>query len=222
MSGGAQGKRNDIEAVRDAAKAGASKRQLYDEFPEIAAKYPRYLDTLLKFQLDDKTEKLVEIEPRSKFQRMLLQYVELEANDRKLLWVYDAVGNTGKSYISKYLVHAKGAFYTNGGKGTDITYAYNGEKICIFDYVRDSKDYVNYGVIEQIKNGLLFSSKYESGMKTFDIPHVVVMANFLPDRYKFSRDRYDVIDVSKPDDPVEVRWEDLPGERPEQTAHSRA
>lgn len=214
MSQSKQGKRSDIEAVRDAVAAGASKRSLYEEFPDVAAKFPRYIETMIRYRVEDSTDKLLEFVPNSLFQHTMLEWVKTAPDPRKILWIYDPIGNTGKSYISKHLVDAHGAFYTNGGKGTDITYAYQGEPIVIFDYVRDSKDYVNYGVIEQIKNGMLFSSKYESGMKRFNIPHVIVFANFLPDRYKFSRDRYEVNDISNPDDLLEMRWEDLPGVAP--------
>ena len=45
------------------------------------------------------------------------------------------------------------------GKSADIKYAFNGEKICIFDLSRSQSDHVNYEVMESVKNGVLFSSK---------------------------------------------------------------
>ena len=57
------------------------------------------------------------------------------------------------------------------------------------DLARDSHDYVNYGALEQLKNGLVYNTKYESGMRMFDTPHVVVFSNFPPDETKISPDR---------------------------------
>ena len=98
--------------------------------------------------------------------------------------------------VSVEFVEHKQAFYCNGGKATDLCHAYSGQPICIFDYVRDAKEYVGYGVIEQLKNGILFSPKYESGLKRFDVPHVFVFANFLLEEGKFSGDRVKLFELN--------------------------
>lgn len=82
-----------------------------------------------------------------------------------------------------------GAFYCAGGKTADILYGYSGQKIVVMDLARDSHDYVNYGALEQLKNGLVYNTKYESGMRMFETPHVVVFSNFPPDESKISSDR---------------------------------
>ena len=51
---------------------------------------------------------------------------------------------------------------------------------------------MNYEVIESVKNGVVFSTKYESQMKVFKTPHVIIMANFAPDESKMSSDRWDI------------------------------
>ncbi|NBK25960.1 MAG: hypothetical protein EOM68_28585 [Spirochaetia bacterium] len=204
------GSRNDLDACMEFIQQGGTKRQCYELFPKVAAKHPRFIEQHIKYRVEDETAKVLEVAPRFQWQTMLLDFVEASVDDRQILWIFDEVGKHGKTYLSKYLVDAKGAFYCSGGKGADILFAYNGESTVVFDYARESKDYVNYGVMEQIKNGMLFSAKYESGMKRFNIPRLIVMANFLPDRTKWSRDRYNVYDISKPDDILEMRWEDLP------------
>jgi len=183
---------------------------VYDAFPDEAAKYPRFIEQHLKWTVEDNTDKILTIEPQYQWQDFLVGWSGDEIDDRQILWIFDDVGRHGKTYLSKYLVDSCSAFYCSGGKGADILYAYAGESTVIFDYARDSKEYVNYGVIEQLKNGMVFSAKYESGMKRYNTPRIVVMSNFLPDRTKWSRDRYLVYDISKPDDILEMRWEDLP------------
>lgn len=166
-----------------------------DEHPEILAKYPRFVETLVKYHVEDKAPKILEYTPRYDWQTSIIDMIATTPNDRQILWVYDLVGNFGKTYLSKHLVHKHNAFYCNGGKAADITYAYAGEPIVVFDYVRDAKEFVNYGVIEQLKNGMLFSSKYESGVKSYAVPHVMVFANFAPEADKFSSDRIVLIEL---------------------------
>jgi len=193
--GGAQGKRSDIDDARDAILAGASRRDVYNMHSEVAAKYPRYVDSMIRYAREDSVDKVLEIVARYPYQQTLLDLVDEEPDSRSVYWVYDSVGNHGKTFLSKYFVDAKGAFYTNGGKSVDLAYAYNGEGIVIFDYVRDSEEYVGYGVIEQLKNGIAMSTKYESITKRFKIPHVIVMANFKPTAGKFSEDRIKLIEI---------------------------
>lgn len=183
------GHRTDLDDVRNAILVrGINRDEVMDEYSEVYAKYPRYVDDLLSRRMREKTAKLLEFDPRP-WQKNLLDILEEPPHDRKIYWVYDPYGNAGKTYLAKHLVDAHGAFYCNGGRATDITYAYNGEPIVVFDYVRDSKDYVGYGVMEQLKNGILFSTKYQSGMRRFDNPHVIVFANFMFEEGKFSADR---------------------------------
>jgi hypothetical protein len=46
--------------------------------------------------------------------------------------------------------------------------------------------------LEELKNGYVFSPKYESKNKSFPTPHVVVLMNETPDRSKLSADRYSI------------------------------
>lgn len=192
---GGSGARNDIAAARDAILAGEDIDDVALEHCEVAAKYPQYLTRVQRIVKKRKVAKL-EVKAFRPWQAELLAKLELEPDARKVMWYYDTKGNTGKSFMARYLVQHKGAFYCNGGKGPDIAYSYDCERIAIFDFPREYAEYINYGVIEQVKNGMLFSSKYESGLKLCDIPHVVIFANFEPDRSKLSCDRWDVINLS--------------------------
>lgn len=190
-----QGKRTDIAAAKDAILGGMTKREVLDTYPDILAKYPRFVDTCVKVASEEKVVKILDFSARFDWQTSVLEMLEEPPHPRQILWLYDPYGNSGKTYMSKYLVDSKGAFYCNGGKSTDITYAYSAEPIVIFDYVRDAKEYVGYGVIEQLKNGIMFSSKYESGQRRFNTPHVIVFANFPPEDGKFSSDRLYLVEL---------------------------
>lgn len=205
-----RGTRNDLEDVKEAMKAGMSLEDVYDQFPGMAARYPRFVEHWTRRYTESLTARFLDIEPRNEFQTVLLDVVAEDPHDRHILWFYDEVGGAGKTFMAKHLVDAHGAFYTNGGKQVDITYAFKGQPIAVFDFCRDASKYVNYGVIENIKNGIMFNSKYESCMKRFNIPHVIVFANFLPLQGKFSRDRYQVCNISDPDHIRDVDYVNLP------------
>lgn len=53
-------------------------------------------------------------------------------------------------------------------------------------------EFIQYDFLEELKNGYLFSPKYESKVKTFKTPHVVVFMNEHPDMEKLSNDRYSI------------------------------
>ncbi len=63
----------------------------------------------------------------------------------------------------------------------------------VIDIPRANEGNVSYQAIEDLKNGALFSTKYESGMCVFNSPHVVVFANMAPDLNKLSADRWNII-----------------------------
>lgn len=190
-----QGKRSDIAAVRDLVFSGANKRKVLEDMPEVLAKYPKFVDYCLKEAAASEVVKTVLDKPY-KWQQDVLDMLKLPADSRKIFWYYDSVGGRGKTHLAKYIVGEFGAYYSRGGKTVDISYAYNFEKIVIFDYTRDHEEYVNYGVMEMFKDGMIVSSKYESTVKMVNPPHVLVFANFEPDRSKMSADRWCVTNLA--------------------------
>ena len=124
-------------------------------------------------------------------------YTELlkKPNDRTVQWVYDPLGNTGKTWFAKFFVIHENAIRFENAKSADIKYAYNGQVIAIFDFCRSLEDQVNYEVIENVKNCTFLSTKYDRQMKIFPIPQVCIFANFMPDLTKLSDDRLDICEI---------------------------
>lgn len=115
----------------------------------------------------------------------------LEPDDRRINWIYDYEGNSGKTQFCKYMILKHNAIYLNNGKTQDIAYALPEDpKIVLFDFCRSNEEKINYQVIESIKNGIIFSGKYESKNKIFNSPHIYIFANFRPDLNKLSKDRW--------------------------------
>lgn len=119
-------------------------------------------------------------------------------NDRIIHWYWDSKGRSGKTQFSKFLAIRHGALLFNNGKTSDIAYAIDGNpEIVVFNFPRSLEDNVNYGALEMIKDGLIFSAKYESKCKIFNPPVVLCFANFKPKLSKLSRDRWDVQHISQ-------------------------
>ncbi|CAI9729859.1 Hypothetical predicted protein [Octopus vulgaris] len=133
-----------------------------------------------------------------KWQDELLKELVNEPDQRKIIWYADPVGNSGKTYLSRYLQTLDGIRFENG-RSLDLKFMYNGQRIVIFDLTRSQEQHINYEVMESIKNGLICSCKYVSVTKSFEIPHVVVFANYEPDQTKMSADRWDIRTITPAD-----------------------
>jgi len=133
----------------------------------------------------------------NKLQQYILQKLDGNVNDREVNWIYDSEGNSGKSYISKYLQLTRETHYITGGKQNDILYGYEGQQTVIIDLARTYADNLEhiYTIIENLKNGQYLSTKYETRQKLFNTPHIMVMANFKPDERKLSQDRWNIINT---------------------------
>jgi hypothetical protein len=123
--------------------------------------------------------------------------IEGEVCNRSVYWMYDESDGDGKSFMSGYLQTHHNAFVISGGKVVDISHAYDEQPVVVFDLPHTLVDHCDhiYSVIESLKNGCIFSGKYESRVKTFETPHVIVFANFNPDLTYLSNDRWKVSSI---------------------------
>lgn len=118
-----------------------------------------------------------------------------EPDDRKIYWYWDADGNVGKTQFMKYCVAKHKAMPCVGGKFGDImNLVFNQDmdetRCCIFNVPRGHRECISYSSLEAIKDGMVVNTKYETGYKLFNAPHVIVFANFPPDTSSLSADRW--------------------------------
>eukprot|EP00828_Plagiopyla_frontata_P015171 TRINITY_DN19715_c0_g1_i1.p3 TRINITY_DN19715_c0_g1~~TRINITY_DN19715_c0_g1_i1.p3 ORF type:complete len:110 (+),score=18.58 TRINITY_DN19715_c0_g1_i1:821-1150(+) len=71
------------------------------------------------------------------------------------------------------------------------------QELFIFDISRCEKDRINYEIIENIKNGIVNSPKYEACIKRFPTPHVFVFANCDPNEDAFTEDRIELFNINE-------------------------
>ena len=72
-----------------------------------------------------------------------------------------------------------------------------GPRCLHFQFSTHIRGAVSYNAIEQLKDGLVFSSKYEGGVKMFNPPHVIIFANWLPDVKTLSEDRWNIVNIGE-------------------------
>lgn len=198
-----QGERTDWHRLMDFVEENPNFSAVRKEFPEYALKYASGIDRIIASveadnQKADVLERFDDVELRD-WQVKLKNEVLGKPHERRVIWYYDPKGNAGKSWMKDYLVGKHDAFATENSASRDIAYAYKGQRIAVFDFKRCMDGRVNYGAIEMIKDGSMFSPKYQSCYKMFARPHVVVFANWLPDRSAMSADRWSIREIKADD-----------------------
>lgn len=205
-----QKQHNLANQIKEAVKRkheGATPSEMLEEFGGSYIRYKKHIDeqSLEIYQHDIKVElkKKMEVARLRYWQERLVMELP-QHTERTVWWYWEDVGNVGKTWMSKWLVVMKGAMRFENGKSADIKHGYNGEDTVVFDLTRSAQDHINYEVIESVKNGIMYSTKYESKMKCYSPPKVIVFANTEPDKSKMSFDRWVVTRI----DPLEPTWYD--------------
>lgn len=137
------------------------------------------------------------------YQEMIIDdIISKPIDERKIYWFYDNIGNKGKSTLIKHLMlnYGEVSIFLNG-KPADMKHAVaehcqsaNLENVFI-DIPREFFDKIAYGAIEELKNGMIFSGKYESKAVLFNTPRIIVMSNYLPIISKLSKDRWCIFEI---------------------------
>jgi len=187
------GARSDLEEFKSSVLAGNLNMKDHRlNFSDVVARYPKFC---IDFVMDHMPKKDVPAHALRPWQQVLNHDLNLPPDDRTITFVVDLVGNTGKSWFSHYYctLHDN-AQVLLPGKKVDMAYALDPSiRVLFIDAPRSKQgEYIQYDFLEDVKNGYVFSPKYESRVKQLKSVHVVVMMNELPDMNKLSADRYDV------------------------------
>lgn len=137
-----------------------------------------------------------------KWQEEIMTIIEKVPDPRKIHWYWEKTGNVGKSALCKHIcMIRKDAIYVSG-KTADIKYAIAemlenkiSPKVVLFDICRSFESQFNYEALESIKNGIFFSTKYESKMLMFNPPHIVIFSNWEPKEDAMSIDRWEITEI---------------------------
>jgi len=131
------------------------------------------------------------------WQQEIKDIISGKPDARKIFWFWEPEGNVGKSVFCRHLHLKHEAIIVSGGH-KDMAYILSTSspeniKLIVMDIPRTQEGHISYSFIEEAKNGMIVSGKYESKTVVFNRPHLIILANFEPsfeDKIKLSLDRW--------------------------------
>lgn len=193
-----QGKRTDFDRLKDWIKeldTPPAHVDIAEEFPSL---WGRYKSACLNFvELFGPRPQLTDGEFKP-WQRQLNDVVEQQPGDRRITFVVDPRGGKGKSWLTRYWFTKRTDIQRLSiGKRDDLAFAIDvSKRVFVFDIPRGQSEFLQYSILEQLKDQMIFSPKYESTTKVLPTPvHVIVFMNERPNMDKMTRDRYHIINL---------------------------
>lgn len=200
---GRQGRRSDVE---DLVQWGREFYQEFNRYPNASefahlqpAWYLRFPRALNLFRELDPIPQLRVGEMREGWQQELEQELEDPAHDRKIIFYVDPVGGAGKTWFQQnYMTTHEDGQVLSVAKRDDIAHTIDPlKRVFFFNVPRTQMEFISYSILEQMKDRMVFSPKYDSRMKYMQFcPHVVVFSNEHPDETKLTEDRFDIRELS--------------------------
>jgi hypothetical protein len=135
--------------------------------------------------------------------KTILDYLEKDPDKRQINWIFDTLGNTGKTlFCDKYevdnlhdalVISAVGSLRDIADVIRNWMTSGNNPRTIIFDLPRTiaERDSI-YTLLESIKNGRLTCTKYSGAVLRFERPHIIVFANWTPKMDLISKDRWNI------------------------------
>ena len=195
--GSRNGVRSDIEEFKASVKDGVtSLKDIRELHSEVAAKYPRFVESYIA---DNREPIVVERHPLRPWQATLYERLRLRPDKREIIFVVDLVGNKGKSWFARYYcdIHDDAQIIVPGKKADMSFWTRDDCTTYFLDCPRSKQgEFIQYDFLEELKNGYIFSPKYESKVKKINTPHVIVLMNEMPCMDKLSMDRYNIVTLN--------------------------
>lgn len=191
------GGRSDLERYQADIRAGMRLRELRDQH---FGTYCRSGNATRELILQHMRAEVPELHPLRQWQQDLYAILSMPVHDRQIHFVVDYQGNNGKSWFAKYYTWMRqledDVITIRPTKRENLAYIIvdaileRNIRTVIIDCSRDMVENINYGILEELKDGLICSGKFVSKMVSFKPVHVVIMMNADPDFTKLSSDRY--------------------------------
>lgn len=193
-----QGERTDlIDLYELACNTKLTVRTCANTLPGTWMKFHQAFDKRRAMEIEFENEQLLKEEYKDtvllEWQLEIAEELRQPVNRRIIRWIYDPKGNSGKSFFAEWAEINLDAHVTENGKTADMAHAFEIKPIIIIEIPRDTNpEDINYRVMEKMKDGRLFATKYQSRRIRFPKPHLLVLANMLPDITKQTADRWDI------------------------------
>lgn len=199
---GGQGNRTDLKTIIEWGDKFCvdngfppTESDLAKEHPEAIVRYPRLINL---FELRAPAPALRPVDSELyDWQTELVDKVSSPADDRSVDFIVDYEGGKGKTFLQQMLVsHRSDQVQILGvGRRDDMAHSVDASKrIFLINVPRGAMQYLQYTILEQLKDRMVYSPKYNSKMKILrHVPHVVVFCNEDPDMTLMSQDRYNIV-----------------------------
>jgi len=126
------------------------------------------------------------------WQKQAVELIKNIKTDRCPIFIIGG-GNDGKTFLAKYLIEHFDYGYMSNARSADIAFyvSKNIKPGYVINYTKSIGANFNYSVLEDLKDGLLFSGKYESTSLLMDSPQLIVLMNKMPHTWQtLSYDRF--------------------------------
>lgn len=145
--------------------------------------------------------------PHYQWQKDLDDELKENPDDRRIVWYYDDIGKSGKTKFAKYqaVTYPKDVYIVSQFGGptnaasivkSALDSGWSGQAM-IVNLTRSAEAKAIYEPLEMVKDGLITATKYQGSTLVFNEPHVIVFANFLPDVFAMSLDRWEIRILTK-------------------------
>lgn len=194
-----QGRRGDIDAFIAWGDEFIATNGRAPTSPEIAqerpAEYTRFPRATNLFAHRAPPPVLQEGQANA-WQQALHDEMEAPPSPRSVIFYVDVEGGKGKTWFQQWYLtkYPRKTQVLTIGKRDDIAYMIDQTKsVFFFNIPRGGMEFLQYTILEQLKDRMVSSCKYVSRMKYLvEMPHVIVFSNEEPDMNKMSQDRYDI------------------------------
>lgn len=202
LQGTGRGKRTDWDSYRDyILELGRlpSEREIILHNPSLYARYSKKCWTIARAFLPQ-PDLVADATPRLNWQTRCAGLVSAAVpSPRSIHFFVDPEGASGKSFMCRWALSKfpEKVQILRIGKRDDLSYAIDDTKsVFMFDIPRTQMTFLQYSVLESLKDRMIFSPKYESSLKVLDHPvQVLVFSNESPDETQLTGDRYNIISI---------------------------
>jgi len=210
-----QGKRTDLDAVKEAIEGGTTDPRSLCKHHSNAFSRHRRLAT--EHAIDHKPNVELDTHPLRPWQQQAADILDGPMDQRKMAFAVDTEGNAGKSWFAECCrqLHPHDAMVCAPGKKADMVHAASvhgfDPRVLILDVPRSKQtrkvvgdlkeSALMHDFLEEMKNRFVFVTKCESHPWGFARPHVLATANSSPDLEAMSHDRHQIIKVASPTKP---------------------
>lgn len=145
-----------------------------------------YKNIPAKFGAPKRPPNTLNIQQMFYWQWQVYNFIQSPPQKRKIWWLWEGEGGSGKTALQKFLYVHNDALILSGKRNdlkngilNYITTKKRDPKIILINIPKVS-NLVSWAGLEEIKDGLFYSGKYEGGMVCYDEPHVIVFSNYRP------------------------------------------